>query len=91
VLLDEATAAIDPTNEKLIQQALAELVADKTLLVVAHRLGTIRNADQIAVLDAGAIVDTGTHDELLARDGLYAQFWHDRQRAHGWRLATAAQ
>jgi ATP-binding cassette subfamily B protein len=91
VLLDEATAAIDPTNEKLIQQALAELVADKTLLVVAHRLGTIRNADQIAVLDNGAIVDTGTHDELLARDGLYTQFWHDRQRAHGWRLATADQ
>lgn len=90
VLLDEATAAIDPTNEKLVQHALAELVADKTLLVIAHRLGTIRNADQIAVIDAGTIVDTGTHDELLARDGRYAQFWHDRQRAHGWRLATAA-
>ena len=91
VLLDEATAAIDPTNEKLIQKALAELVADKTLLVVAHRLGTIRNADQIAVLDSGTIADTGTHDELLARNGLYTRLWQDRQRAHGWRLATADQ
>jgi ATP-binding cassette, subfamily B, bacterial IrtB/YbtQ len=91
VLLDEATAAIDPTNEKLIQQALAELVADKTLLVVAHRLGTIRNADQIAVLDAGRIVEHGTHDDLLTRNGHYTQLWIDRQRAHGWRLATVDQ
>jgi ATP-binding cassette subfamily B protein len=86
VLLDEATAALDPTNEKLVAQALAALVADKTVLVIAHRFPTIRAADQIVALDGGRVVETGTHDELIAAGGLYARFWRERERAQGWRL-----
>jgi ATP-binding cassette subfamily B protein IrtB len=86
VLLDEATSAIDPTNERLVQAALRELVAGKTLIVVAHRLATIRSADQILVVDRGQVVERGTHDELLGRDGLYTHLWSRRQRAADWRL-----
>lgn len=87
VLLDEATAALDPSNERLVQQALANLVADKTLIVVAHRLSTIRGADQIIAVEGGRIVQPGTHEELVERGGLYARFWTERQQAVGWRLA----
>lgn len=86
VLLDEATAALDPSNEKLVQQALANLVADKTLIVVAHRLATIRGADQIIAVEGGRIVQRGTHEELLERGGLYARFWGERKQASEWRL-----
>ena len=86
VLLDEATAALDPTNERLLQTALAALVRDKTVLVVAHRLATIRHADQIAVMDRGRIVERGRHDQLLADDGLYARLWAERERAARWRI-----
>lgn len=89
VLLDEATAAIDPTNERLVQEALATLVRDRTLLVVAHKLTTVRGADQIVVLDGGRIAQRGTHDELVAGDGSYARFWSERHRAAGWRITTA--
>jgi ATP-binding cassette, subfamily B, bacterial len=88
VLLDEATSAIDPTNERLVQAALAELVAGKTLLVVAHRLTTIRSADQIVALDGGRIVERGTHDELLDAGGLYTHLWAQRQQATTWRIHT---
>ncbi|MGH3940189.1 MAG: ABC transporter ATP-binding protein [Pseudonocardiaceae bacterium] len=88
VLLDEATAAVDPLNERLIQGALAALVADKTLLVVAHRLSTIRSADHIVALDRGRVVESGTHDDLVSRGGLYARFWAGRQQAAHWRLTT---
>jgi ATP-binding cassette subfamily B protein IrtB len=90
VLLDEATAALDPTNERLLQTALRELVRDKTLLVVAHRLATIRGADQIAVMDAGRIVERGRHDDLVANDGLYARLWAERERAARWRIHDSA-
>jgi len=86
VLLDEATAAVDPINEKLIARALAALSADKTLLVIAHRLSTIRAADQIITIDNGAVAQRGTHDELIAQPGLYARFWVEREKAAGWRL-----
>ncbi|MFT4252463.1 MAG: ABC transporter ATP-binding protein [Caulobacter sp.] len=86
VLLDEATAAIDPTNERAVQQALSRLVADKTLIVVAHRLNTIQAADQIVVLDQGRIVERGAHAELLAKAGRYRRLWEHRARALGWRL-----
>lgn len=86
VLLDEPTASVDPTNEKLIHAALARLVADKTLLVIAHKLSTIRAADQIVVLQAGEIAELGQHNDLLDANGLYATLWHERQRARGWRL-----
>ncbi|MEM7217349.1 MAG: ABC transporter ATP-binding protein [Pseudomonadota bacterium] len=77
VVLDEATAFVDPENEHAIQQAISELVRGRTVIMVAHRLSTVRGADQILVLDQGSIVERGDHDELVARNGLYAQLWQD--------------
>lgn len=88
VLLDEATAAIDPIGERAVQAAFAELVRGKTLIVVAHRLSTIRSADQILVLDTGQIVQHGRHDELLATGGRYARLWQERERATRWRVRS---
>lgn len=86
VLLDEASSALDPTNERLVREALAALVAERTLLVVAHRLETIRAADQIVFVDGGRVIERGTHDELLAADGPYAASWRARQQAADWHL-----
>ncbi|MEM8923857.1 MAG: ABC transporter ATP-binding protein [Actinomycetota bacterium] len=91
VLLDEPSASVDPLNERAIHEALTELVRDKTLIVVAHRLSTIRSANQIIVLarEAGEpsrIVERGDHDELLAADGVYAHQWSERSRAAEWRV-----
>src|SRR5579883_357671 len=78
LILDEATSALDTRSERLIQAALAELQRGRTTLVIAHRLSTILSADQILVLNAGRIVERGTHAELLQLGGLYSQF-HDEQ------------
>lgn len=86
VVLDEPTASIDPTNERLLQRALGALVASKTVLVIAHRLASIRQADQILVLDGGAIRERGRHDQLVAGGGVYARLWETQQRTRGWRL-----
>ncbi|WP_312219452.1 hypothetical protein, partial [Sphingobium yanoikuyae] len=85
-LLDEATAAIDPTNERTVQQALASLVADRTLIVVAHKLGTIRAADQILVVSEGRIAESGSHDALMAAGGHYSSLWNARARSESWRI-----
>ena len=86
VLLDEATAFLDPENEVLIQQAISALVADKTVIIIAHRLQSISNADQIIVLDKGEIKERGTHDTLLEHKGIYARLWEEQNRAGNWSL-----
>lgn len=86
VVLDEATAFVDPENEALIQQAIASLTFGKTLIVIAHRLTTIINADCIAVLDQGRLVEHGKHDELVANNGVYTRLWSRYQQAQNWKL-----
>ena len=87
VILDEATASVDTDNESYIQEAINELVKGKTLLVIAHRLNTIRQADQILVISDGRISEQGTHDELMAKAGIYQDFVNIRKKASGWSLA----
>ncbi len=84
VILDEATASVDADNESYIQQAISELCKGKTLLVIAHRLNTIRHADQILVIADGGVAERGSHEELMARDGIYKQFVTARQNSRGW-------
>lgn len=86
VLLDEATASVDASSEAAIQRAIDELVRNKTVVVIAHRLRTIRRAHRIVVLDRGRVVETGTHDVLLEKGGTYATLWREQERAKGWRL-----
>ena len=87
IILDEATSSVDPENEEELQRAIAELTHDKTIIMIAHRLKTVRGADQILVLDDSHIVQRGTHAELIQQKGLYADFVSARQEAIGWKLA----
>lgn len=84
VLLDEATAALDPENEVLIQEAISRLIANKTVIVIAHRLRTIVDADQIIVLEKGRIVEVGCHTELLGREGLYQHLYKIQSQSRKW-------
>ena len=86
IILDEATASIDPENEHLIQAAITELTKGKTIITIAHRLATVRNADQILVVEDGQIAEAGTHEELLKREGLYKRFTQIREKAEGWHI-----
>lgn len=90
ILLDEATAALDAENEALVQEALSALSANRTLIVVAHRLQTIMAADQIIVLGNSTIAEKGKHHELLGSGGRYADFWREKERAKGWRINSNA-
>lgn len=86
VLLDEATASLDPENEVEVQKAIDSLIKGRTVIVIAHRLKTIMNADRIIVLAEGQVVEQGTHDSLMRNDGLYARLWNIQERTQGWRL-----
>lgn len=87
IILDEATASVDPENEDLLQNAIEALTHNKTIILIAHRLKTVRHADQILVLDNGKIVQRGTHEQLAAEAGLYQDFLTAREKAAGWKLA----
>lgn len=86
VILDEATANVDPENETELMRAIEELCREKTVVMIAHRLRTVRNADRIAVIDRGRVAQLGTHEELVREGGIYRDFVTARERAAGWRL-----
>lgn len=86
IIFDEATANVDPENEDKLQKAMEALTRDKTIIMIAHRLKTVQNADQILVLDQGGIVQSGTHQQLAGRPGLYQDFLGARKEAAGWKL-----
>lgn len=89
VVLDEATAFADPENENLIREALSHLTSGKTVLMIAHRLTTVRDADNIIVVDHGQVAEQGKHDELLARKSLYYAMWNEYQKAVEWKITTS--
>ena len=84
ILLDEATAALDPENETLIQHAISTLIKDKTVIVIAHRLRTVENADKIIVLNKGTIAETGTHAELMDKGGIYREMYRLQRESDAW-------
>ena len=84
IILDEATASVDPENEHLIQNAISSLTKGKTVIVIAHRLATIQDADQILVIDNGDVVQKGNHLELINQDGIYKNFINIKESAEGW-------
>lgn len=87
IILDEATANVDPENEKELTQAIENLTKHKTIIMIAHRLKTVRNADQIIVVDKGRIVQQGKHDELMKQDGIYKNFITGRKKAVSWKIS----
>lgn len=87
VILDEATANVDPENEKDLMDAIEALTKEKTIIMIAHRLKTVRHADQILVVDKGRIVQKGTHEQLMMQDGIYKRFVDAREQAVSWKLA----
>ncbi len=87
IILDEATANVDPENEKELTQAIENLTKEKTIIMIAHRLKTVRHADQIVVIDKGKIVQQGKHDELMEQDGIYKNFVSGRKQAVSWKIA----
>ena len=86
IILDEATANVDPENERDLMAAIRELTKEKTVIMIAHRLKTVRNADQIVVIDKGRIAEQGKHEELIAKGGIYARFIDSRKQAVSWKL-----
>ena len=91
VVLDEATAFADPENEALIQKALNVLCQDRTVIMIAHRLSTVVNADKIIVLKDGEIIEEGRHEELLTKDGLYRKMWNDYNQSVKWKITSGKE
>ena len=91
VVLDEATAFADPENEVLIQKAFAKLTAGRTVIMIAHRLSTVVNADRIIVLEGGHVAESGTHEQLVSAGGLYARMWADYRQAVQWKITGEAK
>ena len=88
LILDEATSHLDAVNEQAVRKALEELMADRTTIIIAHRLSTIRNADMIVALNEGRVMESGTHEELLAKGSLYAQLVAHQLTGAGGQSAT---
>ena len=86
VILDEATANVDPENEDRLQKAIEALTGGKTIIMIAHRLKTVKNADQILVIDHGEIVQQGRHETLINQKGIYADFVGSKRETVGWKL-----
>lgn len=91
ILLDEATASLDPENEVEVQKAIDSLIKGRTVIAIAHRLKTIKDADRIIVLEDGRIKEEGTHDELIKKKGLYAHLWDIQENTSGWKLQNNTQ
>ncbi len=87
IILDEATANVDPENEAELSEAIEELTREKTIIMIAHRLKTVRRADRIFVVDKGRIVQSGTHEELIREGGIYKNFVEGRKEAASWKIA----
>ena len=86
IILDEATANVDPENERELVTAIEELTREKTIIMIAHRLKTVRKADNIIVVDKGRIAEQGTHEQLVKQDGIYKSFVRSRENAIGWKI-----
>ena len=86
IILDEATANVDPENEVLLTRAIEELTKNKTIIMIAHRLKTVQHADKILVLDGGKIVQQGKHEELMRKEGIYRNFVLEREKAISWKV-----
>lgn len=87
IILDEATANVDPENESELTAAIEALTKEKTIIMIAHRLKTVRHADQIFVIDNGQISQRGTHEELIRQEGIYKRFVEGRQEAASWKIS----
>lgn len=85
-ILDEATAFADPDNERLVQKAFENLAKDKTVIMIAHRLSTVTDADCIYVLKDGRIAESGTHDELTAKNAIYTHMWNEYNKSVNWQV-----
>lgn len=88
IILDEATALADPENEYMIQKAISEITKDKTVIMIAHRLSTVRNVDKIYVIDEGRVVEEGNHDSLVEADGLYSRMWDEFNQSIQWKVKS---